>query len=149
MRRHRSKSYIFACGVHFTRVPNQRSPFFAALATLFALLFSLYHQHSFTLQHRVHCLPLVPDIFNHTNIVITPKPIYHTQTTKMQLKTLFACASFVAAAVAQVSQQRIAFTTLPTSVQAGKSTTLKWGGGDGSVGCTSSPNGNSELTITP
>ena len=51
----------------------------------------------------------------------------------MQLKTLFACASFVAAAVAQISQQRIAFTVLPTNVQAGKPVTLQWGGGDGSV----------------
>ncbi|KAL6720732.1 hypothetical protein ACLMJK_002657 [Lecanora helva] len=50
----------------------------------------------------------------------------------MQFKTLFAWASFVAATVAQISQQRIAFTTLPTSVQAGQPVTLKWGGGDGS-----------------
>ncbi len=49
----------------------------------------------------------------------------------MLTNTLFACASLVAAAVAQTS--RIAFTVLPTNVTAGKPVTLQWGGGDGSV----------------
>ena len=49
--------------------------------------------------------------------------------TKMQFaKLLFISASFVAATTA-----KIAFTTLPTSVEAGVPTKLAWGGGDASV----------------
>lgn len=43
-------------------------------------------------------------------------------------KLLFVGASFVAATTA-----KIAFTTLPTSVEAGVATRLTWGGGDASV----------------
>ncbi|KAG8530810.1 uncharacterized protein KY384_004167 [Bacidia gigantensis] len=46
----------------------------------------------------------------------------------MQLtNTLVLCASFVAHAVAQ---SKLAFTTLPSSVKAGDSVSLKWAGGD-------------------
>ncbi|KAL9639866.1 MAG: hypothetical protein Q9164_000645 [Protoblastenia rupestris] len=45
-------------------------------------------------------------------------------------KALVLCASLVVSAVAQANQERIAFTTLPSSVEAGRSVTLRWAGGD-------------------
>ena len=68
----------------------------------------------------------------------------------MQLKTLFACATFIATSIAQSSQTKIAFTQLPTAVQAGKPVTLQWGGGTGAVGLLSClPILNDLLTTSP
>jgi len=70
------------------------------------------------------------------HLLITPKlaPTLQHISLTMQLQTLFACASFLAAAVAQASSQRIAFSgVLPSTVHAGTPVNLQWTGGDGSV----------------